>query len=523
MKITPFPKAKPAAAIWPGCPVCGESKRSYLFLIRGLLVLRCSGCGLVSLDPRSVDKAVNFSRDSELFGHNGPSDTEREAARRYMGRLRAQGFAGGDILLVAEPGHAFAAAAADAGAKIACHLTALDVEAGLLPEGQFDALVMINQLDKIADPLALLQKVRGQLKNDALFLVTVPSVDSWPALVFSSRWPEWRPENLHYFTRTTLQLLLLRAGFNKVSADPDRKLYTIRHIAGRARTLPETILTRSLKLLYRVLPNVLRNRQVRISTSGVVAVARKTEVRERPLCTVVLPVYNERKTFVMLMEQLLAKKFPGVDREIIIIESNSSDGTREEVLKYRSHPEVKVILQDRARGKGNAVREGFANARGDIITIQDADLEYDLNDYDSLLEPLVAHKALFVLGIRHGGNWKMRQFEGQMGLSTTLNFGHLFFTWLINILYGKRMSDPFTMYKLFWRDCLDELEFECNRFDLDHELVIKLIRKGYDPLEIPVNYKSRSFKEGKKVRMFRDPLRWLWVDIKYRFVSIRKR
>ena len=91
---------------------------------------------------------------------------------------------------------------------------------------------------------------------------------------------------------------------------------------------------------------------------------------------------------------------------------------------------------------------------------------------------------------------------------------------MFNVLYGQRLRDPFTMYKVFWRDCLHGLDLECNRFDFDFELVIKLIRKGYRPLEIPVNYRSRSFQEGKKVSVLRDPLTWLRALLRYRFGSI---
>ena len=152
--------------------------------------------------------------------------------------------------------------------------------------------------------------------------------------------------------------------------------------------------------------------------------------------------------------------------------------------------------------------------------IQDADLEYDLDDYDALLAPILSHRALFVLGTRHAGGWKMRRFATQRFLAAGLNLGHAFFTGLINVLFRQKMTDPFTMFKVFRRDCLFGLEFHCNRFDFDHELVIKLVRKGYRPLEIPVNYRSRSFREGKKVRLFRDPFTWLWVDLKLRFARV---
>jgi glycosyltransferase involved in cell wall biosynthesis len=266
-----------------------------------------------------------------------------------------------------------------------------------------------------------------------------------------------------------------------------------------------------------LMPPLLRDLRVRLTSSGIVVTGRKVQPRARELCSIVVPAFNERETFGILMESLLAKQIPDVDKEIIVVESNSSDGTREVAREYQHHPEVTLVLEDRPRGKGPAVRTGLAQARGDIVMIQDADLEYDLNDYDALVESLVSYRSLFVLGARHGGSWKMRQFGGRGVLSTLLNFGHVFFTTLINVLYGQHMRDPFTMFKVFRRDCLYGIELECNRFDFDHELVIKLVRKGYRPLEIPVNYRSRSFEEGKKIRVLRDPLTWLWIDLKLRF------
>ena len=163
------------------------------------------------------------------------------------------------------------------------------------------------------------------------------------------------------------------------------------------------------------------------------------------------------------------------------------------------------------------MRGGLQRITGDYVLIQDADLEYDLEDYEALLEPLVEGRAAFVLGARHGGSaWKMRSFSGQPFISAVLNLAHWFFTMLVNVGFHARLKDPFTMYKVFRRDCLYGLNFECNRFDFDFELVIKLLRKGYQPLEIPVNYRSRSFAEGKKVSFFGDPLTWLRALVKFR-------
>ncbi len=237
-----------------------------------------------------------------------------------------------------------------------------------------------------------------------------------------------------------------------------------------------------------------------------------------PRLSVVVPIFNERATAKEALDALLAKEIPGVEMEIIIIESNSTDGTREIVQAYRNYPRVRLILEDCPRGKGRAVRAGFAAATGDILLIQDADLEYDLADYETLLAPLIAGRQEFVLGSRHGrGGWAIRKFTGQPVRAFVLNLAHWTFTLLINLSLGIWLKDPFTMYKVFHRDCLEGLTFTCDRFDFDWELLIKLVRRGHRPIEIPISYRSRSFEEGKKVRMFRDPITWMaaWASARF--------
>jgi glycosyltransferase involved in cell wall biosynthesis len=237
--------------------------------------------------------------------------------------------------------------------------------------------------------------------------------------------------------------------------------------------------------------------------------------------SVIVPIYNEAATVRQSLDAILAKEVPGWTLQIIMVESNSTDGTRPIVQTYSTHPRVKLILEDRPRGKGHAVRAGLVHATGDVILIQDADLEYDLNDYDTLLAPIAAGRQEFVLGSRHGeGGWAIRKFSDQPFQALILNLAHWGFTLLINVSLCIWLKDPFTMYKVFRRECLDGLTFECNRFDFDWELLMKLVRKGHRPIEIPISYKSRSFKEGKKISMFRDPLTWLWAVVKYRFVKL---
>jgi glycosyltransferase involved in cell wall biosynthesis len=236
------------------------------------------------------------------------------------------------------------------------------------------------------------------------------------------------------------------------------------------------------------------------------------------MLSVILPVYNERKYFEKILKRVLAVKLP-IKREIIIIESNSTDGTREIVKRYEGFPGVRVIYEDRPRGKGSAVKKGLKAAKGDIILIQDSDLEYDPQDYPKLLEPILADKAKFVIGSRkmsHDG-WQIRKMRKNRLVSGLINVLANLADAFFNVLYGVHLTDPQSMYKVFKRACLKGIRFRSNYFDLDWEMCAKFIRRGYVPLEIPIRYDSRSFGEGKKVRLLRDIFLNVYAIVRYRF------
>ena len=236
------------------------------------------------------------------------------------------------------------------------------------------------------------------------------------------------------------------------------------------------------------------------------------------LLSVIVPVYNEKKTFFVLIKKLLKLKIKKIKLEIIIVESNSTDGTREDVLKFKNNKNIKLILQPGPKGKGSAVIEGFKHVTGNYVIIQDADLEYDPSNFSTMLKPILNNQTNFVLGSRiKKGILHMRSFKNRKILSVTFNLLHIILTSFFNVVYQKFILDPWTCYRLFPASCLKKIKFYRQGFDFDTELICKLIRYGLNPKEVPINYSSRSFEDGKKINVFRDGYLALCAIIKYRF------
>lgn len=506
------------------CPNCDANSWNYQFICCSVPVYRCTTCGLICLHPQPTRSDIlKFYKEST--GQNpfdehvlAESLTEQEASFSYLRKLSQGKTSRSGMLLVAPLGHPFANIARSQGYEVETYLESQELNEAKLPKAHYESAVIIFQLEQATSPIKVLGQIHSALKSEGqLFLVT-PTLDSWSGRFFRTHWTEWRPENLFYFDTQTIQAILLKSGFAKIRTARDQRRYSLQHLYDRARAFPRTLLTRTVQTAYNLVPVSLRRGiRLKLVSSGMIVTAQRVEIRQSPLLSIVMPVYNERTSFARTMDAVLGKQIEGVDKEIIVVESNSTDGTREIAQSYQGHPGVKVILEDRPKGKGSAVRIGFKHAQGDYVLIQDADEEYDVNDYDSLIEPIKTYKRAFVLGSRHTGDWKIRRFNQQPGTTIFFNAGHLLFVTLLNLLYNQRLKDPFTMYKVFRRDCLHGLRFECDRFDFDFELVIKLVRKGYVPLEIPVNYQARSFKEGKKISAVRDPLTWARALVKFRF------
>jgi SAM-dependent methyltransferase len=532
----------------PACVVCGSGLLDYAFQPNGIRLEQCRECRLLFRNPQPSDDDLRKIYSATYFLHDGGdgrdavSRLKRRTAEMYLDAIaRYRGAAGGRLLEIGCGEGDFLEAARDHGFDVVgvepAESAALAAEAALGrgrvhrdlaevdPRAAFDVAVLADVLEHVRDPIALLADVRRRLAPDGVLFVALPTLDSWSRRLLGARWMEFKEEHLFYFDRNTVESALFRAGFGAVSVRSGKKVLSLEYVARHFRRFPVPALTPIVGLLDRALPHGFTRRPVAVNPGGMIVLARPRTLPTRPRVSIVVPVFNEGATVGTVLDTVLAADVGECDREVIVVESNSTDGSRETVLAYEGRPGVIVVLEDRPRGKGHAVRAGFRHATGDFILIQDADLEYDVNDYPALLRPLVSGSHAFVLGSRHGrgGALKIRRFTGQPLLAFALNAGHWFFATLINVLFRQSLRDPFTMFKVFRRECLHGLAFECDRFDFDCELVVKLLRKGYRPLEVPVNYTSRSFAEGKKVSIFRDPPTWIRAIVKYRFARLEPR
>lgn len=495
------------------CPLCENTHATYLFRTPGFRALRCSGCSLTLTDQA-------FEKGTPANPENSRERAELQRTEKGHSSLIAaleEMAVTGPVLVLEDTNDEIIHLLGRRG--IPC-TRVFDPEAfETLPATQkFEAAIISDAIMRTANPCETLKNIRHRLPVGGALFVSLPLLGSRQARMMGRNWHEWRPPNKWFFTRETLSLVLLAAGFEHIWFRPARRKYTFDYLSERLRLAYDgSKWLHAFKFMSRIFPAPLRNSEFPLPSGSAVVTASAASPANETVVSIVVPVFNERATFQEMFEQLLAKQLPGIRKEIIVVESNSTDGCRELVRAYEGRPDVRVIYQPSPRGKGNAVREGLNAATGDILMIQDADLEYDFDDYDALLETLLAHQAMFVLGSRHQGEWKIRKFDDAPLTATLFNLGHLFFRTAINVAVHTKMADPFTMFKVFRRDAIYGIDFVCNRFDFDIELVIKLIRKGYVPRELPVNYASRSFAEGKKVSFTRDAMTWILTILRARF------
>lgn len=243
--------------------------------------------------------------------------------------------------------------------------------------------------------------------------------------------------------------------------------------------------------------------------------------------SIIMPVYNERATLEEIVERVRAVDLTvdkegtnslvrgplTLEREIIIVDDGSTDGSRDILAEWRREQpaDMQIIFHERNGGKGAALRTGFQHATGDLVVIQDADLEYDPRDYLKLLVPVLEGRSPVVYGSRFMGGPR-----SAMSLSHTM--GNKMLTVITNILFGTSLSDMETCYKCFRRDVIVDIPLHSRRFEIEPEITAKILKRGHSIFEVPISYNGREFHEGKKIT-WRDGFSAISTLVKYRFVD----
>ncbi len=224
--------------------------------------------------------------------------------------------------------------------------------------------------------------------------------------------------------------------------------------------------------------------------------------------SVIVPVYNEEHTINEILQRIEKVAIPGWSKEIIVVDDGSKDRTKTVLKSWEK--KVRVIYKEKNEGKGNALSIGFKKATGDVILVQDADLEYSPNDYPVLLSPFDNPHVDVVYGSRFLGPH----------LSTMFIYaqGNKFVTFVTNILFNTDITDMETCYKVFRHGVLNGITIRAKRFDVEPELTVKVLKNGYQIYEVPISYYGRKFNEGKKLT-WRDGIIAFWTIIKYRFIN----
>jgi len=228
--------------------------------------------------------------------------------------------------------------------------------------------------------------------------------------------------------------------------------------------------------------------------------------------SVIIPVYNEEKSILAVINKVKKVKLSNITKEIIIVDDFSTDTTKSILAKLNDN-DLKIFFHQKNKGKGTAIRTALKHATGDVILIQDADLEYNPEEYGKLLKPIMEYRTKVVYGSR------IKAIRKNMKKMYKMHYyGNLFLTIMTNILYGAKITDMETGYKVFKKEVIKDMKLKAKRFDFEPEITAKILKKGYKIKEVPIDFVGRKFKEGKKIT-WKDGVKALLYLIKYRITD----
>lgn len=494
------------------CPACGSQLQRYQFHKTGVRFVRCRACDLVYADP--VDPGQRAYFDIQSLGHLENELDRRHAKSDFVDLIDCL-VADYEQRLYRKPqrillvGRWQADFVIDQPSGIDIELASeyVDDETRLVTRPlvetigaklhEFDIILLHEFLEGVHEPGLVLEGLTAELHPEAIVAVAFANMNAVANQILRRRWKSLFEKKVTFYNAKNLEVLMWRVGFHRLRNVRLKTNYSVGYVASRLELGASTQRALAVSGLARVSSRIASGREVILFQSATLTANDRLSI--------VVPVYNEERYVGEVLTGLLEKELP-IEREVIIVESGSTDGSRDIVRSFEGRPGVKAIYQDAARGKGNAVRAGLEQVTGTIVVIQDADFEYDLDDYDALLEPILQRRASFVLGSRSLGldDWKVRQYGSSRVKGFLMNLAQVAFAKTFNLLYQQQATDINTMLKVFRRECIDGCHLRGDGFNFDIELVCKIVRNGFEPLEVPVNYVSRGFDEGKKINFLLD-------------------
>ena len=494
------------------CPACGSHLQRYQFHRTGVRFVRCRACDLVYADPVDPKERAYFDIQS-LGQHENPIDRRHsqadflDIAERLVAQYRSRFHRKPRRMLVAGRWHIDFLAASSLHLDVDLASQHVEDETQFVTRplvetlgshlADFDIVLLNEFLDAVTDPLIVLRGFAARLRAETLVAVTLANMNALPSRVLRRRWKSFFDKKVAFYNADNLEALMWRAGFQRLAAERLNTTYSLGYLASRLDLAPRVQQGLTLSRLSQVSGRVASGHELVLFQPALAPTGDSL--------TIIVPVYNEARYVHDVLAGLLEKELP-IEREIIVIESGSTDGSRDIVRSFEGRTGIQVIYQDAPHGKGNAVRAGLARATGSIVLIQDADFEYDFDDYDALLEPILQRRASFVLGSRSLGldDWKVREYGTSPVKAVLMNLAQVAFARTFNLLYQQKVTDINTMLKVFRRDCIAGCHLQGDGFNFDIELVCKIVRSGFEPMEVPINYAARGFDEGKKVKFLID-------------------
>ena len=514
------------------CPACQADTPRHLFHRAGVRFVRCAGCGAVYVNPArehpvndlDIERVRPFTnaRDRALMN----DDFDRLLARLEDDHARLAGAPLTRTLLLGRflRGWTELPRARQVGLDVAeltddafARLVASDLGwARPLLERAPQVVILHELLEACPNPGAVLATLTAALPPSTIFAVTYTNADSLPARMMRRHWPSFFDYKQAYLSTGNLTALMARYGLVLKNQYPLPVTRTAQYIADfGTRMAPGTA---GIDRVVRATP--LRDVAVPVRAGNRVAIFGRSALaagRGEKL-SIVLPVFNEARYAAQVIDAVLAKPLR-IEKEVIIVESNSTDGTREIVAGYEGRPGVRVVYEDRPQGKGHAVRTGLAHVSGTIVLIQDADFEYDIDDYDALLEPLLQHQAMFVLGSRSLGldDWKVRRYDRTPVRGLALNFAQVVFAKTYNLLYQQHVTNVNTMFKVFRAECLDG-SISQQRLRARHRAGLQAGPQRQLADGDPGQLRRAGVRRGEEIRFWRDAIPSYAAFFRHRFM-----